>query len=104
VLLTIKGRVDSASSPQLEQALEAAHDRGIYKIVLDLSELEYMSSSGFRALIAAQRASKSHHHGEVVLAGLPEQIRPALDMAGFAELFEIFDRLQAAQDYINSRD
>jgi anti-anti-sigma factor len=56
-MITVKGRVDSATAPQLAQALEAANDGGKYKIVVNMSELEYMSSAGFRALLAAQRNS-----------------------------------------------
>jgi anti-sigma B factor antagonist len=90
-MLTVKGRVDSATAPQLAQALEAAHDGGKYKIVVNMSELEYMSSAGFRALLSAQRNSKRYNRGEVVLASVPERIREALELAGFTELFKTFD-------------
>ena len=48
-MIKVKGRVDSATAPQLAQALEGANDGGKYKLVVDMSELEYMSSAGFRA-------------------------------------------------------
>src|SRR5574339_364113 len=90
-MITVKGRVDSATAPQLAQALEAANDGGKYKIVVNMSELEYMSSAGFRALLSAQRNSKRYNRGEVVLASVPERIREALELAGFTELFKTFD-------------
>lgn len=90
-LIKVKGRVDSATAPQLAQALEAANEAGKYKLVVNMSELEYMSSAGFRALLAAQRESKKFNRGEVVLAGVPERIREALELAGFTELFKTFD-------------
>lgn len=90
-LIKVKGRVDSATAPQLAQALEAASGAGKYKLVVNMSELEYMSSAGFRALLAAQRESKKFNRGEVVLAGVPERIREALELAGFTELFKTFD-------------
>ncbi len=90
-LIKIKGRVDSATAPQLVQTLEAANEHGKHKLVLDMSELEYMSSAGFRALLAAQRNSKKYNRGEVVLASVPERIREALELAGFTELFKTFD-------------
>lgn len=90
-LIAIKGRVDSATAPQLAQALEAANDGGKYKLVVDMKELEYMSSAGFRALLAAQRNSKRYNRGEVVLVSVPDRIREALELAGFTELFKTFD-------------
>ena len=90
-LITVKGRVDSATAPQLAQALETANENGKYKLVMDMEKLEYMSSAGFRALLAAQRNSKRYNRGEVVLASVPERIREALELAGFTELFKTFD-------------
>jgi anti-sigma B factor antagonist len=90
-MIKIKGRVDSATAPQVSRALESAANGGKYKLVVDMSELEYMSSAGFRALLAAQRNSKKYNRGEVVLASVPDRIREALELAGFTELFKTFD-------------
>lgn len=90
-MIKVKGRVDSATAPQLAQALEGANQNGRHKLVIDMSELEYMSSAGFRALLAAQRNSKKYNRGEVVLATVPDRIREALELAGFTELFKTFD-------------
>ncbi len=90
-MIKVKGRVDSATAPQLAQTLEKANEDGKYKLVMDMSELEYMSSAGFRALLAAQRNAKKYNRGEVVLVGVPDRIREALELAGFTELFKTFD-------------
>ncbi len=54
-LITIKGRVDSSTAPQMAQALETANESGKYKLVLDIAGLDYMSSAGFRALLQPGR-------------------------------------------------
>lgn len=90
-MISVKGRVDSATAPQLTQALEAANEGGKYKLVINMEGLEYMSSAGFRALLAAQRNCKKYNRGEVVLASVPNRIREALELAGFTELFKSFD-------------
>ena len=90
-MVSVQGRVDSATAPQFSKALDAVLKRDIYKIVVDMSGLEYMSSAGFRALLAAQRACKRYNRGEVVLAAVPDRIREALDLAGFTELFKSYD-------------
>jgi anti-sigma B factor antagonist len=98
-LIKVKGRVDSATAPQLAQTLESANENGKHKLVIDMSELEYMSSAGFRALLAAQRNSKKYNRGEVVFASVPERIREALELAGFTELFKTFDDSLQAVGY-----
>jgi anti-sigma B factor antagonist len=90
-LFKITGRVDSATAPRFAQALESANNNGRYKIVVDMSELEYMSSAGFRALLATQRNCKRYNRGELVLASVPVRIHEALELAGFTELFKMFD-------------
>ena len=49
-LISVKGRIDSYTAPKLGEALEAINNEGRYKIVLDLSGLEFMSSAGFRTI------------------------------------------------------
>jgi len=90
-MISVKVRVDSATAPQLAHALEAANEGGKYKLVIEMEGLEYMSSAGFRALLAAQRNCKKYNRGEVVLASVPIRIREALELAGFTELFKTFD-------------
>lgn len=89
-LVTVTGRVDSSTAPQFSQALDALIEKGIFKIVIDMGGLEYMSSAGFRALLGAQRECKRFSRGEVHLASVPIRIREALELAGFTELFKTF--------------
>lgn len=95
-VIAVKGRVDSSTASQLAQALDAANENSKYKLVIDMSELEYMSSAGFRSLLAAQRNCKRYNRGEVVLALVPDRIREALELAGFTELFKSFDDVLTA--------
>jgi anti-sigma B factor antagonist len=89
-LLIISGRIDSSTAAQLTEALENVTGQGRYKIVLDMTDLEYMSSAGFRALLSSQRVCKRYNRGEVVLAAVPERVQEALELAGFTELFKTF--------------
>ena len=90
-MVLVKGRVDSSTAPQFTKALDAVMKKDVYKIVVDMSDLEYMSSAGFRALLSAQRTCKRYNRGEVVLASIPDRIREALELAGFTELFKAID-------------
>ena len=99
-LLSVEGRVDSASAPAFGEKLESLIAAGVVKMVVDMEKLEYMSSAGFRALLAAQRQCKRYGRGEVLLASVPERIREALQLAGFTELFRVFpDSLEAVGSF-----
>ncbi|GAB4488706.1 MAG: anti-sigma factor antagonist [Anaerolineales bacterium] len=98
-LVTVTGRVDSATAPKFAEALEKIAAESRFKIVVDLAGVEYMSSAGFRALIAAQRNCKRYNRGEVVLANVPANIYSALELAGFTNLFQIFTDVTAAVGY-----
>jgi anti-sigma B factor antagonist len=87
------GRVDSATAPKLAEALEAITGAGRYKIVLDLSEVEFMSSAGLRVLISTQKNCKRYNRGELVLALVPKRIYDALELAGFVPLFKFHDNV-----------
>lgn len=95
-LIKVTGRIDSYTAPQLADAFTKITDEGRFKIVLDMSGLEFMSSAGLRALINTQKVCKRYNRGELVLAGIPENVRAALDLAGFIPLFKIFDDVVTA--------
>jgi anti-sigma B factor antagonist len=90
-LVKVSGRIDSATSSVLNEALDVITNEGRYKIVLDLAKVEFMSSAGLRVLISAQKTCKRYNRGEVVLAAVPKRIHDALDLAGFIPLFKIYD-------------
>lgn len=85
------GRVDSATSPQLAEAIARINDTGRFKIVMDLTDLDFISSAGLRVLIAALKNSRRYNRGDLVLAGLPENIHSVFDLAGFTSIFKIYD-------------
>jgi anti-sigma B factor antagonist len=95
-LLAVKGKVDSFTAPELSKAIEKVNNDGRFKIVLDLNELDYMSSAGFRALLVGQRNCKRYNRGEIVLSRVPKKIMDALELTGFTPLFKIFDENTSA--------
>ncbi len=85
------GRIDSATAPQLAEALDGITNAGQYKIILDLSDVDFMSSAGLRVLISTQKTCRRYNRGEVALSSVPKRIHDALDLAGFIPLFKFYD-------------
>ena len=96
-LVSVKGRIDSATAPQLSDALDAiTKTAGRYHIIIDMSGVDFISSAGLRILIATQKECKRYNRGEVSLATIPAKVQSALELAGFDALFKIYkDTLSA---------
>ncbi|MGE5262221.1 MAG: STAS domain-containing protein [Acidobacteriota bacterium] len=90
-LVEIDGRIDSSTAPQLEQALANIIKEGRFRIVVDMSETDFMSSAGLRALLSALKQVRRFNRGDVRLSNMPDRIKKAFDLAGLLEVFKVFD-------------
>ncbi len=91
-LVELQGRVDSSTAPQFEQAMQSLIDAGRSRIVVDLSEAEYMSSAAFRVLISALKQVKGGtRRGDVRIASVPPKLMETFKLGGFDELFKFYD-------------
>ena len=93
------GRIDSYTAPKLEEALLSVTKNGNYKIVLDMEEVDFMSSKGWWVLIQTQKNCRRYNRGEVVLANVPKKILDSLDLVGMNHYFKIFDDVVSAVGY-----
>ncbi len=98
-LIQIKGRVDSYTAPRLSDAFNEIMALGRHKIILDLTEVSYVSSAGLRVLIDVQKACRRHAQSQLVLANVPPRVYETLELAGFVPLFKVFDQLESAIDH-----
>jgi anti-sigma B factor antagonist len=98
-LLKLKGRIDSATAPQLEQAIQALTDQSRFRLILDMQGLDFMSSAGLRVLVNTQKMCKRYNRGELVLVDVPANIKSALELSGFTPLFKFFNDSLSAVGY-----
>lgn len=94
-LITLSGRVDSSTAPELEETLEDRIDEGRYNLVLDLSDVNYLSSAGLRALVSALRTCKKKG-GDVRIANPSERVSEVMSLAGLDSLFTMYDDVTVA--------
>lgn len=95
-LLSLVGRMDAASAPDLKKQIDALFDQGRFRLVLDLAQLEYIASPGLRVLIESRKRARDRkltdlEGGDVRIANLPQRIKEVFDLTGFTSLFEIYD-------------
>lgn len=87
LILKVKGRLDTTTAPQLEQATEEKLE-GLQKLVLDFTALEYISSAGLRVLLGAHKAMKKQE-GVMIVTGANEEVREVFTITGFADILNL---------------
>lgn len=99
IVVAVRGRVDESSwvafGVGLSEAIEKAREAGLAAVVIDLTELEYMSSRGLRVLTVAKREGEDA--GVTVSLASPNDVmREILAISRYDKLFTITEAAQAA--------
>ncbi len=94
-LVEVSGRIDSSNASELEEAFQGLANDGRYNLVVELSGIEYMSSAGLRALVAALRECKKHR-GDLRIASPSDRMQEVLNLSGLDGVFTIYDDATAA--------
>jgi anti-anti-sigma factor len=87
-ILEVKGRIDSTTAPALGQKLNDSLATRERRLVLDLRQLEYISSAGFRVLLLAARRAEDAG-SRFVLCSITGKVRQLFDLGGFLDLVPI---------------
>jgi anti-anti-sigma factor len=87
-VVAVSGRVDSATAPDLENSLKKLVEAEKTQIVLDLKNVEYMSSAGLRAMVSTLKAVK-RVNGDLRLASPSPRVEEVLRLAGLTSIFSI---------------
>jgi anti-sigma B factor antagonist len=95
-VVKMSGRVDSNTAPMLEEVLTSLTQSGRYRLVFDMTEVDFMSSKGWWVLIETQKNCKRYNRGEIVLASVQDRIRDSLNLVGMSSYFNMFDDLTSA--------
>ena len=94
-LFALGGSLDIASSPTLRAALMESADRDKHEIIVDLTQLEFLDSTGLGALIGAHKRA-AEHGGSVRLVAQEGQILRLLRITGLLDVFAVYPTVEAA--------
>jgi anti-sigma B factor antagonist len=98
-VMTVNGRVDSATAPELESALKQLVDGDKNRLVLDLAGVDYMSSAGLRAMVSTLKSAK-RANGDLRLASPSTRVGEVLRLAGLTSIFSIYtNQSEAVSSY-----
>lgn len=84
--ISLEGRLDTSTSPALEETLRTSLN-GVTELELDFTGLEYISSSGLRVLLAAQKTM--NQQGAMRLSHVNANIMDIFDITGFTDILTI---------------
>jgi anti-anti-sigma factor len=94
-IFALEGRVDSEGAIQLDETLRAAVEAGETKIVLDMSEVQYMNSAALRTLADIITKTRDKN-GDMKLAALQPKVRRVLQIVGFDRFSSVHETLESA--------
>ena len=85
VTLALKGRLDNASSPGFEERVLKHINAGDHRLVIDLAQLDYISSVGLRVFMLAAKRLKPAG-GRIVVCAMQPAVKQVFEIAGFASI------------------
>ena len=98
-ILRLKGFLDAHTAPNFEQAIQDLIEENRYKIIVSMSDLNYISSAGlgvFMGFIEEIRENK----GDIKLSNMTDKVYKVFDLLGFPALYQIFkEEAEAEKEY-----
>ena len=81
----LEGRLDSTTAPELQEQIGDL--AGVKELIMDMNELEYISSAGLRVMLKAQKIMIAQ--GSMKLVGVNSIIQEVLEMTGFSDILTV---------------
>ena len=86
IIIEVAGRLDTTTAPTLDNTINE-NIADATNLILDLKELNYISSAGLRVLLSAQK--KMQQIGSMKVINVCEEVMEVFEMTGFADILSI---------------
>lgn len=86
LVVALIGDLDNAASSQAERSLAPVYDFTDGDILIDCSQLNYISSSGLRIMLNIYKHTRANGH-KAILKGLSEDVKEVFQLSGFLQLY-----------------
>ena len=94
IILKASGRVDTTNYNDFEKSVNELLKENVKHLILDCSEINYISSSGLRVFLTIQKTMMSRG-GKFSLFSMQQGIKEIFDISGFSSLFSIYPDLES---------
>ncbi len=95
LIISVEGRIDALTAGDFDSFVSTTLEGGDEILILNMSALEYISSTGLRVILATAKKLKNKH-GDLYLVGLRGNVRKTFKISGFFSIFKVFEDEQAA--------
>ncbi len=86
LVISVSGRIDTTTAPTLEQEIKASLE-GVQKLVVDIADVEYVSSAGLRVFLSTHKTMSKQ--GSMVVKNVSESVKEIFEVTGFADILTI---------------
>lgn len=100
-IVAISGELVMANSPDARQQLHKLIDNGNGNLILDLSNLNFVDSSGLSVLVSALKATRTKQGQIALLKPMPE-VRSLIELTRLHQIFDIFEDEATALIHLNA--
>jgi len=87
-LLAVSGRIDAMSAPEFEKQMSEIIDHGKQLLVIDMSQLEYISSAGLRSFLVIAKKIKAAS-GQMKLCAMQDPVKEVFEISGFDAIIPV---------------
>jgi len=94
-IINLHGFLDAHTAPLFEESIQRYIENKTYKIIVNLNELNYISSAGLGVFMSFIEEIRENN-GDLRLCELSQKVFTIFDLLGFPLLFQIFDNEQKA--------
>lgn len=99
LVLRVKGSIDSDTSPSFERQLEALLDHKYHRVLVDLTEVDYISSAGIGIFVAMIQRFRAHAQGDLKVCGVAKKVMKVFDAIGLSDILDFFENEGALKQW-----
>lgn len=92
-IISLNGFLDANTAPILENAIDEQINNQCYNIIVDFSDLDYISSAGL-GVFMSQIETIRDNNGDLKLCKMKSKVFSVFELLGFPMLFEICDSIE----------
>lgn len=102
-IISAKGFIDTTTAPELEKKLEEQLALNKYKIIVDLKNIDYVSSAGWGVFVSEIREIRENN-GDLVLANMSPDVYDVYELMEFSSILRSFDSVEEAISYFTGEE
>lgn len=83
-IFALEGRLDTNTSPQLEEYTKGLYDEGVSEIIVDMAKCDFVSSAGLRVIVSMQKHAATG--GSLIFRNVLPEVMDVFKMTGFDKI------------------